>query len=810
MALFQEVRFALRQWRKSPAFVAAAVVTLGLGIGANATIFNWLNATILNPIPGVDSRGLHYFRWRAPHGGMSSNSWPGYRDLRDRTETLAGVAAARMTAFSFSASAAVSETRAERIFGMLVSANYFEVLGIRPALGRTFRPEEDRTPGAHPVAVISHALWQTRLGGDPAIVGKEIRVNTKRFTVIGVMPEGFQGSTLGLRHDLWAPVMMRGEILGNADALEARGNRWLEVIGRLKPGVEIRQADQELNAISAQLTREYDKTDKYPRVESAPIWRAAAGQVIAPLLALLSAVVGVVLLIACANVGNLLMARAAGRRREIAIRLALGVSRWRLIRQLLVENALLATAGAALAMALVPFTAGLLTALAPPTDLAINLQAAPDWKVLLFTLGVAALATLLFGLAPAVRASRPDVVAALKEGAAASTPRSWMRNALVVAQVALSLVLLVGAGLLLRSLERAAKVDPGFDPRHVLLLGVDLKPNGYTDETGPVFVRRALERIGALPGVAVVSTVRRVPLTLGGSSSTSFAVDGYTPAKDEEVLAYVNYVGPDYFRAMGTALAAGRDFRATDDAQAQPVVVVNETLAARYFAGRDPVGRRFTIGRKAFTVIGVAKDSKYQALDEPPAPFFWLSTLQEHTSETNFLVRTHGDPLAVAKAVEAEVRALDRNMAVYAVRALEDAISAAYITQKMGGWLLGFFGALALLLAAVGLYGVLAYAVAQRSREVGIRMALGASRSDVLRMVLGHGLRLTGGGLVIGLALSVGLTRFMQKLLFQVSPTDLATLGGVSALLTLVALAAAYLPARRATRIDPIVAIRYE
>lgn len=415
MVLLQEIRFALRQWRKSPAFVAAAVVTLGLGIGANATIFNWLNATILNPIPGVQSDGLHYFRWRTPEGRSTSYSWPTYRDLRDRNQSLAGMAAGRMTALSFATSATIAETKAERIFGMLVSANFFDVLAIRPVQGRTFRPDEDRTPGAHPVAVISHALWQTRLGGDPAVVGKEVRLNTKAFTVVGIMPEGFQGSTLGLRHDVWVPVMMRGDILGGASALEARGNRWLEVIGRLKPGVDVRQAEQDLTALSAQLTREYDKTDKYPRAESAPIWRAAAGQVLAPLLGLLSAVVGVVLLIACANVGNLLMARAAGRRREVAIRLALGVSRGRLIRQLLVENAMLSAAGAALALALVPFTAGLLTALAPPTDLVISLHAQPDWKVLLFTLGVSALATLVFGLAPAVRASRPDVVVALKE-----------------------------------------------------------------------------------------------------------------------------------------------------------------------------------------------------------------------------------------------------------------------------------------------------------------------------------------------------------------------------------------------------------
>jgi macrolide transport system ATP-binding/permease protein len=806
-SIVQDIRVALRQLRKSPGFALAAILTLGLGIGANTTIFQWLNWLVGQPLPGVDSSRLYYVRWRTPDGARNSTSWPTSLDIRQRSKSLEQFAVGRGTTFSLGDSTG----RPERIFGMLVSANYFGTLGVRAAQGRTFQPEEDSRPGAHPVAVISHALWLSKFGQAPDVVGKTIKLNTHTFTVVGVTPQGFQGSTVGLRHDIWVPAMMRGEIMGGADTLSNRGDRWLEAYALPKPGVSFAQAEQELNLISAQLTRELFKSDRYARVDAVPIWKHAAGQVLGPVLIVMSAVVGVVLLIACANVGNLLLTRAVNRRREMALRIALGVRRSRLIRQLLVENGVLALLSALLALATIPFTAGLLAVFTPQTDIAISLNVPVDWRAFAFTLAISAVATLLFGLAPALRSSREDVISALKEESGSVTVKSRLRNVLVVAQVALSIVLLVGAGLLLRSLQFASSMNPGFEPRNVLVAGVDLLPNGYDARNrGPQFVQQAIARLSALPGVASVSSVRRVPLGLGGTSSTSISVNGYTPAQDENPMSMLNNVGPDYFRTMGTALIAGRDLRPDDDASKPLVAVINETFAKRYFVNRDPLGQTFRAGRD-YTIIGVARDSKFQSLDEAAVPFFWVSTLQVNASETNFLIRTSGsDPLSLASAVEKEIHTLDPAIPVFGIRALEDSISVAYLPQRMGGWLLGFFGGLALMLAAIGLYGVLAYTVALRTREVGIRVALGATSQDVTRMVLRDGMRLTAIGALIGIAISLGVSRFLVKLLFGVSPTDAATLGGVSVLLLIVALAASYFPARRAARIDPLAAIRAE
>lgn len=800
-SLRHDLRFALRQLRKSPGFTLTAALTLGLGIGANATVFTWLNWLIRNPLPGVESTGLIYVRWKTPDGRGSSTSWPNFLDIRDRTTTLSHFATGRMTAFSLGEGA-----NPERTFGMLVSANFFDTLGARPALGRTFRPEEDQNPGTHAAAVISDSLWRNRMGGAPDIIGRTIRLNTRPFTVVGVMPPGFQGGTPGLRHDVWVPVMMRGEILGGAQTLTERGNSWLEAYGRLGAGGSIARTTQELNAISAAIARDHYKSERFNRAEVVPIYQHAAGQVLTPVLLMMTAVVGVVLLIVCANVGNLLLARAAGRRKEIAVRMALGVGRGRLVRQLLVENSVLSALGLAIGLAMLPATAGLLMRFAPPADMPIALNTRPGWDVLAFTVTVSVVATLLFGLAPAIRASRADVTGSLKEESGLAGAR--LRSVLVVAQVALSLVLLVCAGLLLRSLGRAVGVDPGFDPRNVLVAGVDLRPNGYDAKSGAVFIKQALARISSLPGVSSASSVRRVPLGLGGSSSTSFSVYGYTPRKDEDLVAMVNDVGPDYFRTMRTPVLAGRDFNAGDDAGRPLVLVVNETLAGRYFAGVSAVGRRLRAYGREFTIAGVVRGSKYQTLDEPVMPQFWVCSLQVSASETNFLVRTSGDPLAVAKAVEREIHAVDPALPVYGLRSLEDSISAASIVQRMGGTMLGFFGALALLLAAIGLSGVLAYMAAMRSREVGIRMALGATAGAIARMIMAEGMRLAAYGLALGLALSVLVSRFLAKLLFDVSPTDAVTLVSVCVLLAAVSLGASYLPARRAAAVDPLRAIR--
>lgn len=531
---------------------------------------------------------------------------------------------------------------------------------------------------------------------------------------------------------------------------------------------------------------------------------------LAPVLFLMMAVAGVVLLIACANITNLLLARSVARRREIAIRLALGVGRGRLMRQLLIESGLLALMGCAAACAVVPAASGLLQNFTPVSDRPVSLAVRTDASAFLFALGVAAVATMLFGLLPALRASRPDVVEALKDDAAGGggSRRSWLRNSLVVAQVSLSLVLLIAAGLLLKSLNRARAADPGFDPRNVLIAGVDLVPNGYEAVRGRTALRQMTEKIAALPGVTAVSTIRRLPLGLGGTSSSSFEVEGYAPGKNEELMAFTHVIGADYFHTMNTPLIAGREFTPDDSDQTQKVVIVNQTFAKRYFAKSDPVGRRVKMHGEPLVVAGVAADSKFQSLDEPASPAMYFPVSQSFASEVNFLIRTSAEPLRLARPAEQAIHDIDPALPVFGLRSLETSIGVAYFGQRLGGSLLGFFGALALVLAAVGMYGVLAYMVTQRSREMGIRMALGASRGDVLRLILGQGLSLAGAGMAIGLAISIAVTRLMRSLLFGVSATDVSTMASVSLLLLSVVLVASYLPARRATKIDAMLAMR--
>ncbi len=803
----QDLRYGFRQLRKSPAFTLAAVLTLALGIGANATIFTWLNDTILHPVPGVDSSRLISIRWHSPQGANRSLSWLNYLDFKNRNRTLDSLAVGSINPLSLGEGA-----QPERVWSMLVSANYFDTLGVKPALGRGFLPEEDKDPGGHPVVVLSHHLWKTKFGGDPQILGRRILLNKRDFTVVGVTAEPFIGSILGLRFDLWVPATMAGTLSGDSAILDKRGVSWLQSQARLKPGADKRAIEADLNALSAEMAREFYKSDRYNRAEVVPLWREGGGSVLGPVLLLLMSVVAVVLLIACANVANLLLARAAGRQREIAIRLALGVRRVRLMRQLLLENSLLSLGGLAAALVALPATMQALMGFAPPSDLPIGLDIHADWRVVAFTVALTAAATLFFGLVPALRASRPDVVSVLKEESGASSARgkAWLRNSLVVAQVALSLVLLVSAGLFLKALSHATSTNPGFDPHNVLVAGIDLQPNGYDHARGRVAVRQIIDKIRALPGVTNASTIRFVPLGLSGSSSTRFDVPGYIPRKDEELVSNVNFIGPDYFRTMKTPLVSGREFTAADTPATQHVIIVNETFARRYFPNGDAVGRRVAIYGEQRVIAGVARDSKAFTLDEKPQPFVYIPSTQEFASETNFLVRTASDPLSYARPVEDAVHAIDPAMPVYGVRPLVAAISASYFGQRMGGSLLGFFGAIALALAAIGLYGVLAYTVSQRSREVGIRIALGASRADVLRLVLKQGLQLLGVGLVIGLGIAFAVTRLMRAMLMDVSATDLPTILLVSALLAAVAILASFVPAYRATTIDPIRAIRYE
>ncbi len=807
-SIVQDLQFGLRQLRKAPALTLAAILTLALGIGGNATVFTWFKATVINPLPGVPStRELITVRWRAPSGGYKGISWLDYLDYRARNRTLEQFAVATMEPVSLG-----DGTQPERVWAILASANYFRMLQVRPELGRTFASDEDENPGGHPVAVISHRLWVRKYGGDRRIIGREILLDKRNFTVIGVTPEEFEGSVVGLRFDLWLPITMADALTGGMYGLSRRDVAWAVFFqARVKSGVDRRTVRADLDSISAQLAREFHQTERYNRAEILPISEDGGGDVLLPVTTMLMAVVAVVLLIACANVANLLLARAGGRRREIAIRLALGVGRARLIRQLLIENSLLAMGGLAAALAVLPITMTSIQGFAPPTDLPAGLTVRADASVYAFSVAIAAMATLLFGLAPALRASSPDVVRALKEepGGSAGRGRSWGRDSLVVAQVALSLVLLVSAGLLLKTLTRVSAADPGFDSRHVLLAGIDLVPNGYDAARGESAIRQMTAKLAAIPGVTMVTTVRSVPLGFTGSTSSGFQAEGYVPGKDETPVTNTNVIGADYFATLRTALVEGREFTPADSESSQPAVVVNETFARRYLP-RGAVGRRIEVYGERRVVVGVVRDSNFYSLDDKPRPWVYLPLAQSFASQSNFLVRTAGDPQKLARAVEAAIHQVDPALPVYGVRPLKLAISASYFGQRMGSSFVGLFGFIALTLAAIGLYGVLAYTVSQRSREVGIRIALGASRSSVLGLILGQGLRLAACGLAAGVAITIGVTRLMRALLLDVSPTDAPTLIRVACLLALVSVVASLIPAHRATRIDPIVAIRHE
>ena len=808
--LLQDLRYALRSLLHTPSLTIAAVLSLGLGIGANTTVFSWVQAVLLRPIPGAhDADALRVATFETRDGRQRSWSYPNFRDFRQRA-TLVDYVAQDDLAMSIAV-----EGQAERAYGALVSGNYFQVMGLQPALGRLLSDADDRTPGGHPVAVISHAYWQRRFAGDPSIVGRQVSINNVPMTVVGVAPQEFLGSFLGIGTSAWVPMAMQPQMTGS-DRLEARGSGWMNTMSRLKAGVSDEQAQAEASALLAQIAQEHPASFDGWRVRVVPPWQASWGapSVLAPILGVLSVVVGLVLLIACANVANLLLARAVGRRREIAVRLSLGANRWRLVRQLLTEAFLLSTAAGLVGIAVAYWTYGLLMAFAPPTDMPINFGLRLD----ITTIGYAAAASLItglaFGLVPALQASKSNTIHAIKEeagrGASGGRTGHRLRNALVIAQVAVCLVLLVGATLFVRSLQAAQHIDPGFDPDGMLVASVDLVPNGYTAETGRQFHRRLLEAVGSVPGVTSHAIARQLPLGIGGTSSTGIAVDGYTPQPQEELNIVYNIVGPRYFETMRIGLVSGREFADIDTREAAPALIINETMAKRYWAGREALGGRVRIGKAEHTVVGIAKDIKYGQLNEAPIPYMYLALDQNFTSTVVLHVRSNAAPAGLLDAIRDVVRSLDPNLPLFDARTVEEHMRVAVFAQRMGANLLGLMGILAVVLAAVGLYGVIAYAVSQRTQEMGIRLALGAAPGDLLKMVLRQGIVITSIGLAVGLVLAFAATGFMRALLPGITPRDPITFVAVPALLMLIAIVAAIIPARRAGTVDPVVALRYE
>jgi predicted permease len=815
--LVQDIRYALRGLRRSPGFALVAVLTLGLGIGANTAIFSVVNAVLLRPPAQVREPDRLVWLYTSDYSGprYGASSYADYLDFRAGATQLAGLAAFTPRSLDLGTGGAAS-----RVLGEEVTGNYFAVLGVVPALGRVFAPDDGRAVAAQPVAVVSYGLWQRAFAGDSAVVGRAIRVNGHTFTVIGVAPPHFTGSIRGAQMDLWVPYLARNVLVPGSGDLMARGDRGLFLVGRLAPGATLAAAQTSVNVIARRLHDAYPRswTDVHQEPRAITLVAERDARVIPQLrgavvglLGLLMTVVGLMLLICCANVANLLLARAAGRQREVAIRLALGAGRGRLVRQLLTESVLLAGLGALVGVLLATWTTGLLMAFKPPLPVPVALDLSIDRGVLLFTAAVAGLAGLIFGVTPARAAARLDLVSALRRGARESAPRRRrpaLRSVLVVSQVAMCVILLALAGLMLRSLRAAQAVDLGFDPQHVALFSVELSNQGYGDARARQFYDDLARQVGSLPGVRAVSLAESTPLSLS-YNRRGVSVEGYQPAPGEDLEFGANVVGPGYFGLMRIPMARGREFTAQDRTGSLPVVIVNESFARRFWPGEDPMGTRVQNGDALRTVIGVARDSRIRSVTAEPEPYFYLPYLQGPEPNMILAVRTAGDPAAITPAVRRDVSALDPDLPVQA-GTMEEALGVSLFPQRVGAALLSIFGALGLVLASIGLYGVVAYAVAQRTRELGIRVALGAEARDIFRVVLGHGVRLMAVGLAIGVGLALLLTRLARGLLVGVSPTDPLTLGGVAAILMVVGLVASYVPARRATRVDPLVALRDE
>jgi predicted permease len=809
--LFQDLRYALRQLRKNPGFTALAVTTLALGIAANATIFSWINSTLLDPVPGVahTSDMVTIMRGVRSEHPTPPFSYLDYVDLRNGAHSFSGILAYHDDYMSITGNG-----QPERIYGALASSNYFEVLGVHPLLGRTLLSSLPNERAGVAEAVLGYDLWQNHFAGDPAIVGKTIQIDLHPYTIAGVAPKGFHGCKSGLRADIWIPLGMDPQIWGS-DRINRRSTLWLNVLGKLQPGVDRRQADSELNTIMRRIAADYPADHLGPNeISTDPLWRSPFGAnvYLYGTLPILLGLAAVLLLLACANVANLLLVRTVARRRELAIRLAMGARRWRIVRQLLVENLLVALAGGVVALTATVWTARTLAYFVPSTTLPLTHSSHVDSKVMVATLLVSVFTAAVAGIVPALRASALSPAMVLKDEALSTSgglSKSRLTASLVIAQIALSLLLLSCAGLFIRSLRNAQSADPGFDPNHVLLMSFDLDPLGYSDAAGTEFERQLLDRVKQLPGVQSATLADFSPLSFT-IHSDFVQPQGYVPRLHESMEVDRGIAGSGYLHTLRTPLLSGRDFTAQDNAATEPVAIVNQALVSRYWPGQDAIGKRIKVENGWYTVVGVAANGKYRRLIYDPAPLVLVPLAQRYESEVILHVRTAGDPLALTSAVEQTIHGLNPQLPLYNVASLTTSMQMGSVFERIAVAFAGSFGLLALVLAAVGIYGVVAYTTRQRTHEIGIRIALGAGKGDVFRQVLGQGLRLTFAGLAVGIAVSAVLTRFLRGLLFGVGAADWLTLAIVAAVLCLVALAACYFPARRAASVDPMQALRTE
>jgi predicted permease len=809
--LVQDLRYGFRQLFRSRGFSILAILCLTLGIGANAAVFSWIEGILFRPYPAF----AHQERLLAIGGtargetGATGISWPDFLDLQRNCTLCETFFVSKITGSTLN----IGE-RAEVTTGSIVSANYFDAIGVHPVLGRGFEPGEDVGSDAHPVAVISYQLWRNRFKSDPQIIGKMQRLNNLPHTIIGVAPEGFYGTFVGWAMHFWVPASMEETFESGGYKLEDRGARWIEAYVRLKPGVTRAQAQAEISAIATRLENNYTATNRGRGIKLWPLWQTPfnnAGTLL-PTLEIMLAVGAFVLLIACANVGNLLLVRSFARRHEMTIRLAIGASRIRLLKQLLTEGLILSTLGAVGGLLVAYWCRHALVLLFPARHgVSMYLPGEIDWRVMSLSAGICLLATLIVGLVPAFQTRNLELAGALKAGSSGvvgARGKAWVRSSLVAFQVCLSFILLVGAALLLQSLQKIRTTSPGFSTRNVVQTGVSLISAGYDVPHARTFLEELIVRVRALPGVESAAFARLGPLGYGTYSSTPIAVDGYQAPPEEQPTVDYNQVSSDYFATLGVPLLSGREFTRADDENAPLVAIVNQTMAARYWRDQDPIDRRLQVKGRWVRVIGVAADSKYESMRESPKPFFYVPLLQDFVRGPDLFIRTAQPLRSISAALLREVHALDENLALYEMITLQEQVDRSTSPQLVAVNLVSILGGLALLLAAVGLYGVMSYAVAQSIRELGLRMALGAGVGSVFRWVLSRGLRLAAVGVLCGATAGLALTRLFGKLLYNVSPNDPLAFGSAMAVMTIASVAACLLPAWRATRTDPARVLR--
>jgi predicted permease len=822
--LIQDLRFSARMLFKTPLLTIVAALSMAIGIGANTAIFSLVDKLLLQKLAVREPDQLIAL-WSesvSPRFRQSTWSWMDYADYRDQNQVFTD-----LIAYGTRAANLGERNAPEKISCELVSSNYFSALGVSPMKGRAFLPEENSTPGAHPVAMLSYDLWQRRFAGSPSVIGQQVAINEVSFTVVGIAPPSFSGMTVEQPADVWVPAMMHPQLMqlkAGKDLAHSRRDAWMRLVGRLKPGVTMVQAQTGIDTLARQIREANTPEDdrKMPFYEKRVLAEPAAqGESrlrtkLGETLKFLMVTVGLILLIACANVANLLLARSTIRRREIAVRLALGATRARLVTQLLTESSLLGLVGGVLGLLLAPWLVDLLLTFQPNSWVVQPVVGdVLDARVLTFTLGVSLFSGLLFGLIPALQASRPDLLPALKdEGAMLNQRERFLspRNTLVIAQVALSLIVLVCAGLFIRSLRNLLAIDPGFQPEKVLLADIELPASKYDEAKGRALFQQLAEKLKALPGIEAVTTASITPLS-GSISMSSYILEGATVEPGNMPTAKNGNVGPGYHELMGISLVAGRGFTEQDRAGAPGVAIINETFARQSFPNENPVGKRMSRGpgNPWLEIVGVARDTKNISLTEKQEPYFYLSLEQQpYHSYQRVLIRAQKDAASLTPAVREAVKSLDPALSTFKAATLAQELRNSIASARMATSLAALFGVVALLLAGIGLYGVISYSINSRTREIGIRMALGAESRDVLRLVIGQGMKITLIGVAIGLIAAFGLTRLIASSLYNVSAADPLTFALIALLLTVAAFLSCYLPARRATKIDPMIALRFE